>query len=407
MDPVTRQPVKKRLRNKGKQPRTVLTVNGRVKLVRRWWHAPDVGSIAPVDELVDAQGKSVSHGVREMACRLNNNGVSFDRAAEDLKRTALVEMCGEQLRQLVLSEGQAVLAAQAANLIAPAFQASQCVVDPKEPKSTTRIYSGMDGVMVPLVTEKEKVARRKKVRQKRQKSGKRCRPLPPRKRGTDQSFKEFKTIVFYDEHCTHWHEVLSSKSRTQIGSVLRREAGRLGFRYADERLAVVDGAPWIYERLTEDPVQFPIQSVGLNFYHLSENVHRARRIVFGDEDAAGQQWAGSLLHTLKHEGYEPAWEQLSTWRATLRTRKAKKAVDQLTTYVSNHRDMINYPAFIAKGWQIGSGPTEARCKTTTSRLKGRGRRWNTRNAQAVAALTTLRDSDQWDAFWKTPVTATI
>ena len=30
--------------------------------------------------------------------------------------------------------------------------------------------------------------------------------------------------------------------------------------------------------------------------------------------------------------------------------------------------MIQYPEFIAKGWQIGSGPTEATCKTLTARL---------------------------------------
>ena len=41
-------------------------------------------------------------------------------------------------------------------------------------------------------------------------------------------------------------------------------------------------------------------------------------------------------------------------------------------YVSKRRDMIKYPEFIAKGWQIGSGPTEATCKTLTARLKGSG-----------------------------------
>lgn len=40
------------------------------------------------------------------------------------------------------------------------------------------------------------------------------------------------------------------------------------------------------------------------------------------------------------------------------------------------RDMIQHPEFVARGWPIGSGPSESRCKTNASRLKGRGRRRN-------------------------------
>jgi hypothetical protein len=49
--------------------------------------------------------------------------------------------------------------------------------------------------------------------------------------------------------------------------------------------------------------------------------------------------------------------------------------------------------------QIRGRDTESRCKTSTSRLKGRGRRWDARNAERVAALTTLKDSDQWNLYW--------
>lgn len=378
------------------------TVNGKVKLVRRWWHAPQAGSLAPADEVIDPQMPTVSVGVREMACRLNNGGVSFAAAAENLARTALIGMSAERLRQLVEAEGRAVLAAQQADAVPTSFRAAECVVDPSAAEKTTRLYTGLDGVMVPLVTEAEKVQRRQKVRQKRQRAGKKQRPLPPRKRGAGQSFKEFKAITFYDEHGKHWHEVLSRKSRRQIGALVRREAKRLGFSYAHEKIANVDGASWIKTQLTERPDQLPLDGLGLDFYHLSENVHRCRRRVFGEDDAAGKPWAAALLHTLKHDGYEPAWDQLTSWRATLRGPAKKQAADRLLNYISERRDMIGYPQFQSRGWQIGSGPTESRCKTSTHRLKGRGRRWDPANAEAVAALTTLHDSHQWQHYWPTP-----
>ena len=38
--------------------------------------------------------------------------------------------------------------------------------------------------------------------------------------------------------------------------------------------------------------------------------------------------------------------------------------------------MIRYPQSRAKDWDIGSGPTQALCKTTAARLKGSGMRWD-------------------------------
>jgi hypothetical protein len=69
-----------------------------------------------------------------------------------------------------------------------------------------------------------------------------------------------------------------------------------------------------------------------------------------------------------------AWEQLLAWRRPLRSRTKKAEADRLIRYVLERREMINYPEFQKRGWQIGSGPAESRCKTSTSRLKGRGRR---------------------------------
>jgi hypothetical protein len=387
----------KRLRNKGLQAKHVWTVNGRVKLLRRWWHDPLVGSLAPLDQLIDLEERSYSPGVREMACRLNNDGHNFDRAAANLLRTAQIRISGEQLRQLVLGEGRAVLTAQRLNTVSVAFQAADCKVPGTK---VTRIYTGCDGVLVPLITEAEKQLRRKKVCRKRGRRG-RCRPLPPRKRGTDQPFKEFKVLTFYDETGRRWHETLSASPRRNIGTLLRREAQRLGFAQAQQRVANVDGAPWIRERLQERPEQLPLDGLGLDFYHLSENVHRCRRSVCGEDDPQGKSWAEGLLHCLKHEGYEAAWDKLVAWRAGLRGPRKRPAADRLLNYVSERREMIRYPEFQARGWQIGSGPTESRCKTSTQRLKGRGRRWDPRNAEAVAALTTLHDSHQWRSYWKT------
>ena len=400
MDPTTGR----KKNDKGRQAKKILTVNGSIRVVRRWWHSVGEGSLAPADGFIDVEERTVSIGVREMACRLNNDSHNFDRTAENMAHAAHIKMSGEQLRLLVIDEGLAVLRAQQSGEIPTAFQSKECLVDPAQPGGKTRIYTGVDGVMVPIITDAEKLKRRKKVLVKRRLRGRKCRPLAPRKKGADRSYKEFKTIVFYDEHGKYSHQALLRIKRPASGAAVRREAGRLKFASADERIAIVDGASWIKSQLEEKPL--PLDGLGLDFYHLSENIHRCRRSVFGEKAAEGQTWADNLLHAFKHEGFTAAFEMLLAWIPVLRGPTKKAAAAKLLGYVSERRDMINYPEFKGRGWQIGSGPTESRCKTTTSRLKGRGRRWDGRNAEAVAALTTLMDSGQWQLYWK-PAYASI
>ena len=383
----------------------MLTINGRVQLVRRWWHSPQTCSLAPADALLDPDASSVTPGVREMACRANQGATAFDKAAENLARLAQVKMCGEQLRLLVESEGRSVQAAQQSAALATAWTAKDCPVtrDGCKISDKTRVYLGCDGVMVPVITQAEKLKRRAKVKQKRRTCGQKRRPLRPLRPGADQGWKEFKVVYFYDEELRHQHVAVTHLNHEAAGRLLRREADRLGLRQAQQRIANVDGARWIRDQLEYHLPE--LDGLGLDFYHLSENVHRARRQVFGDDSAEGKIWTEQLLHAFKHDGYDAAWQRLVQWRAQLsRSARKRQAADRLLKYVSARQEMIRYPEFRSQGWQIGSGPTEAQCKLTVGRLKGRSRRWDRTNASAVAALDSLERSGQWQKYWQNPCT---
>jgi|HubBroStandDraft_6_1064221.scaffolds.fasta_scaffold160841_2 hypothetical protein len=381
------------MKNKGRQDYTILTVNGRVRLWRRRWHSSGQGTITPLDAWVDLAEASISLGVREMACRLNGDGKNFDKAAANLARTAQVEISGETLRQLVETEGKRVVQAQKSGQLPIDWSAADC----KTQTGATRIYFGSDGVMVPQVTAAEKRTRRETIKAKRRRRGRKAKPLAAFKPGADQKYKEFKIIAYYDEAQDH-RVVSGTRGDCNVaGRLMRREAARIHFDQADEKVGNVDGSPWIRNQVQQQSL--PLDDLGLDFYHLSENVHKARREIYGEEDQTGKEWAAALLHTFKHEGYEGAWEKLLTWRQE-RRRGQRQAADKLLNYVGERRDMIKYPAFQEKGWQIGSGPTEATCKTLTARLKGSGMRWDGDNAEALMGLEALYQSGQWDAYWR-------
>ena len=291
----------KKKHNKGRQDFTVATINGRVRLWRRRWHSAGEGTTTPLDCWVDAVEATISLGVREMACRLNGDGKNFDKAAANLARTAQVEISGETLRQLVETEGKRVVQAQKAGQLPINWSVADCQLQ----SGTTRVYLGSDGVMVPHVTEAEKRGDGEKVKAKRRRRGSKARPLPLRKPGADQKYKEFKIIALYDEEQAHRLVSGTRGDYDVAGRLMRREAGRIHLDQADEKVGNVDGSPWIRNQIEQQSL--PLDALGLDFYHLAENVHKARRDIYGEDDEAGRQWAGDLLHTFKHEGYEAAW----------------------------------------------------------------------------------------------------
>jgi len=387
----------KNLRNKGAQEYSILTVNGRVYLHRIRWHGRTVGSQTIMDAYLDKAEQTISVGVREMACRLNGSSSNFDKTAEHLARTAQVQMSGEMLRQLVEAEGRKVLQAQREGTLPISWSAADCHVDLHDAASATRVYLGSDGVKVPLVTDAEKKTRRRKIKEKRQRSGKKCHPLPRSRTGADQRYKEFKIVAYYDETQTHRLVAGTKDNHMEAGRTMRRLASVIHLDQAAEKIGNVDGAPWIRNQMERQ--NLPLDAIGLDFYHLAENVHKARRLVYGEEDEAGKTWAGELLHVFKHDGYQAAWDRLLLWRGGWRGSK-RAAADTLLNYVSDRREMIAYPEFQKKGWQIGSGPTEATCKTLTARLKGSGMRWDAKNAEAVMALESLSQSGGWKLYWQ-------
>lgn len=373
----------------------MLTINDRVSLKRIRWHGAGEGSCTPLDVYLDKAEQTMSVGAREIGCRLNGDGKNFDKAAENLGRTAQIYTSGETLRVMIEHEGKQVLKAQRSGSLPLPWSVEDC----QTPAGTTRIYLGSDGVMVPLVTDEEKKKRRQQIKEKRRRRGKKAKPLPAAKPGADQKYKEFKIVAYYDETQEHRLVTGTQGDCVAAGRVMRGQANRIHLDQADEKIGNIDGSPWIRRQIERQ--HLGLDALGLDFYHLGENVHKARRIVFGEGDEAGKTWADEVLHSFKHDGYEATWQKLVGWRTTLRGGAKRRAADTLLGYVSERREMIRYPEFEQKGWQIGSGPTEATCKTLTARLKGSGMRWDGTNAESLMALEGLSQSGLWKNYWQT------
>jgi hypothetical protein len=375
-------------------------VNGRVELTRQRFGGKGQDSEHPCDRLVDETEAAVSVGARQLCVREGTNARSFDRGRENLKHAALIVVGEEQFRQLVESEGKNVLRLSGDDQLELDWSASQCKTQTPEGKETTRLYVSADGVLVPATTQSEKDKRRETVLKKRKslprEKRKTLKPLGRVRKGSDQRYKQIYVTLIYDQDQKHQLVGVTCGKVKGLKRLLKTDAARVHLRGAQERLGMVDGAVCLRNHLD----MLSLNEILLDFYHLSEHVGAAAAKTLGAESEPARQWLAKILHTLRHEGYEPFFGQLLDWRSPLRGGK-RTAADELLHYVAARREMIVYEQCDSHGWDVGSGPMESMCGVTTDRIKGRGRRWDLENAEAMMELEALYQSTGlWDRYWQ-------
>jgi len=366
-----------------------LTVNGPVEITRTVYWNRQQGSVMPVDQWLGMNEGRYSVGVRELCCREAAHS-DFRTAAEDLACVGQIQLSHETVRQIVEAEGRRALRQQRSGTLGPDWTAQDCRSGPQEP---TCLVAGADGVMVPVVTEAEKEKRRKR-RGRRKKGQAPRRPIP---RGSDLPYKEFKIAAFYDPAKEHQYAVGTSGGPTQLGQLIRRIACQLQLDEAEITYCVSDGALWIRGLYR---IRLPVLKAHiLDYYHFRDHVVGASQGVYGQGTAESQQWRKEICGVMLEQGPEAVLNRIAELRKTVRSASKRQALENLRKFIAKRKDMLRYPQFVAAGYEIGSGPTEAFCKTLTSRLKGSSRRWDKPNAEAMMALASVRASDLWGAYW--------
>lgn len=334
---------------------------------------------------------SISVGARELCCLIAVD-CSFAKAAEKLKRLGQIDVGLSRLREIVEREGRQVLEVRRQGLLAPSWTAEDCEIRSNGP---TQVLVGGDGVMVPVITAAEKAKRRasrKHVRRRGKSPRRRQRCL-----GADQGWKEFKIGLFYSADKQHCHVFATRGNHEDFGRQLRREAAKIKLNRADQKFSVTDGAEWLRRQMRS---RLPmLDEMILDFYHFAQHVGQASVTCWGVETPQSKNWTGKMLHLAKHDGPLAVLKEILATRAMVRSKMKRKALSNLEQYVAKRVEMMDYPRFVAAGFDIGSGPTEAKCKTVPHRLKGSGMRWDLPNAEAMAALACVDQSNAMEAYW--------
>jgi hypothetical protein len=134
----------------------------------------------------------------------------------------------------------------------------------------------------------------------------------------------------------------------------------------------------------------------VDFWHLIEKLGAAARLLDGDSEKRLARWRLHLLN-VERAAFEILGELRASDREHIKVGETQPVHDAIT-YIDNAHEKMNYAALRAAGLPIGSGNTEATCKTLVEvRMKRAGSRWNIDTARHIIQLRALATSDRWGA----------
>lgn len=194
-------------------------------------------------------------------------------------------------------------------------------------------------------------------------------------------------------------------SLAELGPQLRRAAAHVGMEEATQWIALSDGGAGLDDFFATN---FPQAQRILDFYHAAQHLAELARLVHADDAAQAEILFADWRHQLRHEGGQAFLKTLLNFNVQNRSAAVQDAHRRLLEYVRSNLHRMDYPAYAANGWQIGSGPVESACKMVVNqRLCQGGMRWSEAGGDAICHLRALFRSErtQWAAYWNAAIAA--
>jgi hypothetical protein len=355
------------------QQRRVLTVHGEVRVGRAYYYCGRCQqSFLPYDEVLGLVDE-ISPGLMPLVC-LAGTLLPFADAAEDvLKRFAGVRVSTSTVLRCTEGEGERLRAQQKeGRMVEPTHPELKW----KAPRAEGQplAYVGLDAFSVPMQGI----------------------------RASKAEHRMLYTALLYTPQKEHTRYLVDFELDA-LAEQVRSQAGALGIAQVSELIAVTDGGNGLEEALQRHLAE-DLKTI-LDWYHAAEHLCDFAKVWHAHDEAAGTQWQAQAKGVL----YEQGGEALLTYLHALvlplgASAQAQEELRKLIGYFENNRHRTDYPTYRQKGWDIGSGPTEAGCKIIGERLKGSGMRWVEEGAAPVASLRALYVSGGklWDGFWSQP-----
>lgn len=144
----------------------------------------------------------------------------------------------------------------------------------------------------------------------------------------------------------------------------------------------------------------------VDFWHLSEYLAMAAEAMFPEKknSQGRKEWMEDACHKAKNNfgGISRILKELEEFIDSRKMRPMnKERLNKVITYLRNHKSKMQYHKNLASNMPIGSGVTEAACKTIVKNRMCKGAaRWKHDGATVILTIRSIHTTSQrWEQFW--------
>ncbi len=332
-----------------RRPRTVLTLFGQVRVVRRYYRCLHCGkSVSPADAWLGWRGGFSYHLQEAVAWECAR--VPYREALASVRKFLGIELSVHGAEQIVAEWG-----------------AEPLVPKPYAERVKQDLIVQLDGTTAHL----------------------------------EEGWKEVKLAALYAWDHTDPEATEQARSycadwlpAADFTAPLWREAVARGAPSARQVVVIGDGAEWVWQTAS---LLFPRALQILDWYHLTEHVNGAAKAAFGSAwEEHAERWRSEVWEG-RSEGVQEHMRELTA----VGRDDADGTVRKCAQYLETHQQRTRYADFRAAGWPVGSGVVEGGCKHVINmRFKRKSTRWTKRGAEAVLWLRIDWLNGRWSARCK-------
>lgn len=367
--------------------RTVVSLCGPITYQRAYYYCRRCGKgVCPFDRLAGISPRQLTPAVEQLASLAGAVSPSFEKGADLLE-----EMGGVRLSESTVQRTTEDTGARIAGLLGQGITFGPRVVWKwrRDARGRKVAYLSIDATGTRQQAKGGGPAEGRMAY-----VGSIFNPLPP-----DELIEDAKAERREGMHARY---ICGLYKLEQMGPLMRLLGGRVGMEQAEVWVALTDGGSGL-EDFCQKNFNRPDLVLILDFYHAASYLEKLAKALYPSDEKASTSQAEQWCSLLKAEGGAVTLEVLREWDwPTRKSAGLREQLKEVVEYFGNNLHRMEYPEYLAEGWQIGSGVIESACKTVVGqRLKGAGMRWGEAGAHALCHVRALYRSEkgQWQAFW--------